>query len=78
MNANYLTITKTNDNEVEVRMVYGQLMFKGFQGILSQSQEQIKKIQKNTSKINRIGRRLLNISKNELFKFNSKVDFSIQ
>ncbi|QFP42558.1 hypothetical protein F9Y90_05545 (plasmid) [Borrelia miyamotoi] len=73
---------KTNDNEVEVGMgrlgAYGQPMFKGFQGFVSQSQEQIKNTQKNTSKINRIGRRLPKISKNEFFKFNSKFDFSIQ
>ncbi|QFP42506.1 BppA, partial (plasmid) [Borrelia miyamotoi] len=75
-------VDKTNDNKIEVRMghfgVYSQPMFKGFQGFVSQSQEQIKNTQKNTSKINRIGCRLPKISKNELFKFNSKVDFSIQ
>ncbi|ATQ19165.1 DUF244 domain-containing protein (plasmid) [Borrelia miyamotoi] len=88
MNIN--NVNKTNDNKVEVGMghlsVYGQPMFKGYEGpmfkgyegFVNQSQEQVKNTQQNTSKISRIGRRLLNISKNEFFKFNSKVDFSIQ
>ncbi|QBK63928.1 BppA, partial (plasmid) [Borrelia miyamotoi] len=80
MNIN--NVNKTNDNNVEVRMghlsVYGQPMFKGYKGFVNQTKEQVKNTQQNTSKISRIGRRLPNISKNEFFKFNSKVDFSIQ
>ncbi|AHH11502.1 hypothetical protein bcCo53_001060 (plasmid) [Borrelia coriaceae] len=34
--------------------------------------------QSNQNKINKIGRKLPKISKNEYFKFNSEVDFSIQ
>ncbi|WDS47517.1 DUF244 domain-containing protein [Borrelia miyamotoi] len=75
-------ITKINDNKVEVGMqhlsVYSQPMFKGYKGFVNQTKEQVKNTQQNTSKISRIGRRLPNISKNEFFKFNSKVDFSIQ
>ncbi|AHH05536.1 hypothetical protein CNO14_04920 (plasmid) [Borrelia miyamotoi] len=80
MNTN--NFTKTNDNNVEVGIgylsVYGQPMFKGYEGFVNQSQEQVKNTQKNTSKISRIGCRLPKISKDEFFKFNSKVDFSIQ
>ncbi|WP_051480101.1 YqaJ viral recombinase family protein [Borrelia coriaceae] len=34
--------------------------------------------QKNISKINKVGRKLPKIAKSEYFKFNSKVDFSVQ
>ncbi|QTL83983.1 hypothetical protein [Borrelia miyamotoi] len=74
--------TKTNDNKLEVGMghlsVYGQQVFKGYEELVKQSQEQLKNTHKNTIKISRIGRRLPKISKYEFFKFNSKVDFSIQ
>ncbi|QTL84317.1 DUF244 domain-containing protein [Borrelia miyamotoi] len=75
-------INKTNDNKLEVGMghlsVYGQQVFKGYEELVNQSQEQLKNTHKNTTKISRIGRRLPKISKNEFFKFNSKIDFSIQ
>ncbi|AHH05854.1 hypothetical protein CNO14_07240 (plasmid) [Borrelia miyamotoi] len=48
MNTN--NFTKTNDNNVEVGIgylsVYGQPMFKGYEGFVNQSQEQIKNTQK--------------------------------
>nr|WP_157772716.1 hypothetical protein [Borrelia miyamotoi] len=47
---NNVTTIKINDNNVEVGIgylsVYGQPMFKGYEGFVNQSQEQIKNTQK--------------------------------
>ncbi|AHH11362.1 hypothetical protein bcCo53_001720 (plasmid) [Borrelia coriaceae] len=53
-------------------------MFEGLETVVYQSQERLKGKQNNISKINRIGSKLPKIGKSECFKFNSKVDFSVQ
>ncbi|UPA19142.1 hypothetical protein [Borrelia puertoricensis] len=54
------------------------MVFKGFESFAYQSQKNLKSKQKQLSKINKVGRKLPKIGKNECFKFNSKVDFSMQ
>ncbi|WP_051480095.1 DUF244 domain-containing protein [Borrelia coriaceae] len=75
-------MTNVNKKRVEVKVqqlgLYSQKMFEGFETVAYQSQERLKGKQKQISKINRIGRKLPKIGKSECFKFNSKVDFSIQ
>ncbi|WP_247067180.1 YqaJ viral recombinase family protein [Borrelia puertoricensis] len=75
-------MTKTNEQKLEVGMqqfdLYRQMVFKGFESFAYQSQENLKGKQKQLSKINKVGRKLPKIGKNEYFKFNSKVDFSMQ
>ncbi|UPA11092.1 DUF244 domain-containing protein (plasmid) [Borrelia parkeri] len=75
-------MTKINEQKSEVGMqqfsLYRQMMFEGFESFAYQSQENFKGKQKQLSKINKIGRKLPKIGRDECFKFNSKVDFSIQ
>ncbi|UPA18573.1 DUF244 domain-containing protein [Borrelia puertoricensis] len=77
-----INVTKINNSGLEERMqqfdLYGQMVFKGFESFAYQSQENLKGKQKQLSKISRVGHKLPKIGKNECFKFNSKVDFSVQ
>ncbi|WP_247067046.1 YqaJ viral recombinase family protein [Borrelia puertoricensis] len=79
MNTN---MTKINEQKSKEGMqqfdLYRQMVFKGFESFAYQSQENLKGKQKQLSKINKVGRKLPKIGKNEYFKFNSKVDFSVQ
>ncbi|UPA11500.1 BppA (plasmid) [Borrelia parkeri] len=67
-------------SEVEIKQfgLYGQMMFKEFESFSYQSQEKIQGKQKQVSKISKVRRKLPKIGKDECFKFNSKVYFSMQ
>ncbi|UPA11346.1 hypothetical protein bpSLO_001196 (plasmid) [Borrelia parkeri] len=54
-----------------------QMVFKGSESFAYKSQEKLQGKQKQVSKISGIGRKLPKIGKDECFKFNIKVDFSI-
>ncbi|UPA12552.1 YqaJ viral recombinase family protein [Borrelia venezuelensis] len=75
-----INMIKINNLRAEVGMqqfdLYRQMVFKGFESFVV-TQDSINK-QKQESKMSRIGRKIPNINKNEYFKFNSKVDFSVQ
>ncbi|WP_434757166.1 DUF244 domain-containing protein (plasmid) [Borrelia puertoricensis] len=77
-----INVTKINKQRSEEGMqqfsLYRQMVFKGFESFAYQSQENLEGKQKQLSKINKVGRKIPNINKNECFKFNSKVDFSMQ
>ncbi|UPA13903.1 hypothetical protein [Borrelia turicatae] len=79
MNTN---ITRVNNQRSEVEMqqfgLYRQMVFKGFESFAYQIQENLKGKQKQVSKISKVGRKLPKISRDECFKFNRKVDFSMQ
>lgn len=75
-------ITRVNNQRSEVEMqqfgLYRQMVFKGFESFTYQIQENLKGKQKQISKISKVGRKLPKISRDECFKFNRKVDFSMQ
>ncbi|UPA12803.1 hypothetical protein [Borrelia venezuelensis] len=53
------------------------MVFKGSESFACKSQEDLKDKQKQLSKINKVRRKLPKIGKDECFKFNIKVDFSM-
>ncbi|WP_434757242.1 hypothetical protein bpuCAU1_001784 (plasmid) [Borrelia puertoricensis] len=57
--------------------LYRQMVFKGSESFACKSQEDLKDKQKQLSKINKVRRKLPKIGKDECFKFNIKVDFSM-
>ncbi|UPA11674.1 hypothetical protein bpSLO_001559 (plasmid) [Borrelia parkeri] len=77
-----IDVTKINEQRSEVEMqqfgLYRQMVFEGFESFAYQIQENLKGKQKQLSKISKIGRKLSKIGRDECFKFNSKVDFSMQ
>ncbi|WP_434757418.1 hypothetical protein bpuCAU1_001503 (plasmid) [Borrelia puertoricensis] len=77
-----INVTKINNQRMGVEMkqfsLYRQMVFKGFESFAYQSQGNLKGKQKQISKINKVRRKLPKIGKDECFKFNSKVDFSMQ
>ncbi|WP_434757477.1 DUF244 domain-containing protein (plasmid) [Borrelia puertoricensis] len=77
-----INVTKINEQRSKEEMqqfdLSKQMVFKGFESFAYQSQGNLKGKQKQLSKINKVGRKLPKIGKSECFKFNSKVDFSMQ
>ncbi|WP_025401640.1 hypothetical protein [Borrelia crocidurae] len=57
--------------------LYTQQVIKGLEAFIPEPESDNNK-QTNVSKMSKIGRKLPGIKKNEYFKFNSKVNFSIQ
>ncbi|ETZ17490.1 hypothetical protein BDCR2A_01589 [Borrelia duttonii CR2A] len=81
MNINdMLTTAKIINNgakKVNQQDLYTQQVIKGLESFIPAPDSDNNK-QTNVSKMSKIGRKLPGIKKNEYFKFNSKVDFSIQ
>ncbi|ETZ17294.1 hypothetical protein BDCR2A_01778 [Borrelia duttonii CR2A] len=63
--------------KVNQQDLYTQQVIKGLEDFIPTPESDNNK-QTNVSKMSKIGRKLPGIKKNEYFKFNSKVDFSIQ
>ncbi|WP_051373903.1 hypothetical protein [Borrelia hispanica] len=77
MNKNNITKINNGVKKMNCQDLYTQPVIKGLESFVSSVDSDNNK-QTNVIKMSKIGRKLPGIKKNEYFKFNSKVDFSIQ
>ncbi|WP_024654340.1 YqaJ viral recombinase family protein, partial [Borrelia hispanica] len=77
MNKNNITKINNGVKKMNCQSLYTQPVIKGLESFVPTVDSDNNK-QTNVSKMSKIGRKLPGIKKNEYFKFNSKVDFSIQ
>ncbi|AHH07018.1 Hypothetical protein BCD_0952, partial (plasmid) [Borrelia crocidurae DOU] len=77
MNKNNIIKINNGVKKVNQQDLYIQQAIKGLESFVPAPESDNNK-QTNVSKMSKIGRKLPGIKKNEYFKFNSKVDFSIQ